>query len=230
MHTGISLLDNLFTNPLATVFFLIGIIIAVTVHEFAHAYVAARQGDQTAKYLGRVSLNPLAHLDPAGSLLFVLAGIGWGKPVPVNPANLKDGRRGDFYVSIAGIVTNLVTAFIFTLPLQILHNTGGDISSVATSGNVGLLFCATVSSVNILLAAFNLLPFPPLDGSKALGILVPRRYDRQYEEYLRLGPVVLIGILVASFVFHLNILGPLIDVLSAAFGFLTFLPTSALGG
>jgi Zn-dependent protease len=129
-------------------------------------------------------------------------------------------------VSIAGIVTNLVVAFLFSLPFQILHATGTDISFNSFSGNPGLLFCYMMATVNVLLAAFNILPIPPLDGSKAIGILVPRRFERTYQEYLRVAPVILIGIFVASIAFHVNVLGPIIDPIRALFGFLTFLPTS----
>lgn len=177
MQTGLPILDSLTVNPLYMVFFLVAVVIGLTVHEFAHAFVASRQGDQTARYAGRVSLNPLAHLDAVGSLMFLFAGIGYAKPVPVNPANLKDGKLGDFYVSIAGIVTNILTAFVFSLPFQLILLTGGDITAVNTDNNLGLLFCKVMFEVNILLAAFNLLPIPPLDGSKAIGILVPRRFE-----------------------------------------------------
>ncbi len=226
MQTGIFIVDYLVRQPLLAIYFLIGLVIAVTVHEFAHAYVAARQNDPTARYLGRVSLNPLAHLDPAGSFLFLFAGIGWGKPVPVNPANLKDGRLGDFYVSIAGIVTNIFIAFLFLLPLQILHTTGTDIALTSFQDNPGLLFCQMVAMVNVLLAAFNILPIPPLDGSKAIGILIPRRFEATYQQYLRVGPVVLIGIFLLSLAAGINLLGPIIDPLRALFSFIAFFPTS----
>lgn len=229
MNTGIGIIDTFARDPLSAVFFLIAVVFGLTVHEFAHAFVASRQGDQTARYEGRVSLNPLKHLDPAGSLLFLLAGIGYGKPVPVNPYNLKDGKLGDFYVSIAGIVTNLIMAFIFAIPFQVIAATGGDISSsnLIQSQNYGLLFAQAMVAVNILLAAFNLLPFPPLDGSKAIGILVPRRYEAAYQRYLQVGPVVLLAILILPFIIPtLNILGPLIDPIKALFGFLVFFPTS----
>lgn len=226
MQTGIFILDYLFRDPLTAVFFLIAIIVAVTVHEFAHAFVASRQGDQTARYLGRVTLNPASHLDPAGSFLFLLAGIGWGRPVPVNPYNLKEGKLGDFYVSIAGIVTNLFTAFIFTLPIQILAAVGSDITPSALSENPGLLFARVMVEVNILLAAFNLIPIPPLDGSKAIGIFIPRRFEPVYQEYLRVGPVLLIGIFLLALTLKLNVLGFIIDPIKAVFSFITFLPTS----
>lgn len=204
-------------DPVETIFFLISVVIALTVHEFAHAAVAARQGDQTARSAGRVSLNPMRHLDPAGSFLFLFAGIGWGKPVPVNPYQLKDGKLGDFYVSIAGIIANMVLAFISFLPLIIIRLFGGDFDSQ----NVFLQFTAMLFYVNCLLAAFNILPIPPLDGSKAIGILVPRRWEPAYQRYLQVGPVLLIGIFMLSIVFRVNIFGWILDPLIALFQYVT---------
>ncbi len=227
VQTGIFILDFATSSPLRAAFFIVAIVIAVTIHEFAHAYVASRQGDQTARLAGRVSLNPLAHLDPAGSFLFLLAGIGWGKPVPVNPFQLKDGRRGDFYVSIAGIISNLLTAFVFSLPFQVMGLVGGDVfGSINT--NAGLLFCWTVFSVNILLAAFNILPIPPLDGSKAIGIFVPRSLWPAYQRYLAVGPVVLIGLFGLALLTRWPIFQTIIDPIYAAFSYLAFLPSSLL--
>jgi Zn-dependent protease len=230
MQSGLPIIDSFTSDPTRTLLFLVALVIGVTVHEFAHAWMAARQGDYTAKYLGRVSLNPAAHLDPAGSFLFLLAGIGWGRPVPVNPYNLKDGRRGDFLVSIAGILMNLLVAFIFALPFQIMAATGSGISlaDLATGNNVWLVFCQQMIGANLLLAAFNLLPIPPLDGSKALGIIIPRSWDEGYDQFLRYGPVVLLAIFMVSFIAGVNLIGPVIDPIMAAFGFLIFLPTSIL--
>ncbi len=214
--TGIFILDYLTAAPLDALFVLIAIIIALTVHEFAHAWVASRQGDQTARMAGRVSLNPVAHLDVAGSFLFLVAGIGWGKPVPVNPYQLKDGRLGDFYVSIAGIVTNLIVAFIFAIPFRLLDLTGGDLTA---ANEVWLRFATIVTDINILLAAFNLLPIPPLDGSKAIGIFVPRRLQPAYQEYLRVGPVLLVGIFLFAIAFNSRILGVILDPILAVFSY-----------
>lgn len=214
VQTGIFIVDFIQSQPLEALFFVISIVLAVTVHEFAHAYVASRQGDQTARMMGRVSLNPAAHLDPAGSFLFLLAGIGWGRPVMVNPYNLKSGRRGDFYVSIAGIVTNLAVAAIFAIPFRIIQMTGGDI---AGAGSVWLDFARMVIYVNVLLAAFNVIPIPPLDGSKAIGILVPRSLWPVYQRYLQVGPALLIGIFLIAVVLKVNLIGPVLDPLIAFF-------------
>lgn len=210
-------LPNLLDRPLTLVFFLVAVVFGLTVHEFAHAYAASRQGDQTARMMGRLSLNPLQHLDPLGALMFLMVGIGYAKPVPVNPANLKDGKRGDFYVSMAGIITNLVVAFLFALPFRVIQVMGGDI---ATIDSVVLEFAQIMILVNVLLAAFNILPFPPLDGSKAIGILVPRSLEPAYYRYLQVGPVILIAILGLSVAFRINLLGPILDPIIAFFRYL----------
>ena len=201
-------------DPLALVFFLVAVVFGLTVHEFAHAYVASRQGDQTARLMGRLSLNPLRHLDPLGALMFLVVGIGYAKPVPVNPAHLRDGKRGDFYVSMAGIITNLVVAFLFALPFRVIQLLGGDI---AAANSLVLEFAQTMIAVNVLLAAFNILPIPPLDGSKAIGILVPRSLEPAYYRYLQVGPVILIAILGLAFILHVNLLGPILDPIRSLF-------------
>ncbi|MEX2043479.1 MAG: site-2 protease family protein [Patescibacteria group bacterium] len=205
-------------GPLGVVAFLAAIVVAVTVHEFAHAWVASRQGDQTARLLGRVSLNPMAHLDPAGSFLFLFAGVGWGKPVPVNPYNLRQGKLGDFYVSIAGIVANLIVAFIFAIPFRIVAFSGGDVVT-ALDTSVWFQLSNLMIEINILLAAFNILPIPPLDGSKAIGLFVPRRFEAAYQEYLRIGPMLLIGLFLFVFVFDSALLGNILDPVRGIFGY-----------
>lgn len=208
---------GLLNDPLTLVFFLVAVVFGLTVHEFAHAYVASRQGDQTARLMGRLSLNPLKHLDPIGALMFLVVGIGYAKPVPVNPANLKDGKRGDFYVSMAGIVTNLVVAFLFALPFRVIQLLGGDIAAI---DSVVLEFAQTMILVNVLLAAFNILPFPPLDGSKAIGILVPRNLEPAYYRYLQIGPVILIAVFGVYFITGINFFSPILDPIIALFRYL----------
>lgn len=208
---------NLLNDPLTLVFFLVCVVFGLVVHEFAHAWAASRQGDQTARLAGRVSLNPLRHLDLMGSLMFLVVGIGYAKPVPVNPYNLKDGKLGDFYVSMAGIVTNLAVAFLFALPFRVIQLLGGDIASI---NSVVLDFAQMMILVNVLLAAFNIIPIPPLDGSKAIGILVPRSLEPAYQRYLQVGPAILIGIFGLYFITGINWFSPILDPLIAVFSYL----------
>lgn len=208
---------NLLSDPVSLVFFLVSVVFGLVVHEFAHAYAASRQGDQTARQAGRVTLNPLKHLDALGSISFLVMGIGWAKPVPVNPYQLKDGKLGDFYVSMAGIVTNLAVAFLFALPLRVIQLMGGDIAAV---DGLVIQFIQMMVAVNVLLAAFNILPFPPLDGSKAIGILVPRSLWPAYQQYLQVGPVILLGIFGLYFITGINFFSPIIDPIYAFFSYL----------
>jgi len=175
------LLSYLQTDPL-TFFLLVAIlVISLSAHEWGHAIAALWMGDPTAQERGRISFNPLRHLDPFGTLLLLLVGFGWAKPVPINPNNFRRYRWGLFVVSIAGIVINLLMALLLTLLLRVL--VGAYPAEVAaTFGRNGHNLPGTVAlaallaaSINLSLAVFNLLPIPPLDGSKILQSVLPSR-------------------------------------------------------
>lgn len=161
-------------------YFILALVIVVTVHEFSHAWVAHKLGDPTAKIAGRLTLNPLAHLDLLGTLMLFLVHIGWGKPVPVNPHYFKHPKRDEALTAFAGPLSSLVLALILTLPLKYL--------SLVMPEFVFQLF-ATVLDVSLLLFIFNILPFPPLDGSKIVGIFVPQKFQRIYQHYLQNGMI-----------------------------------------
>lgn len=162
------------------------LIIAFTFHEFAHAYVAYKFGDPTAKNQGRLTLSPLAHLDPFGTILIFIAGFGWAKPVPVNRFYFKKPRLAGILVSLAGPLSNLIIAFIGMVGSVILFNLN---STDALSGNIveGIdRFLTILVNLNILLFIFNLIPLPPLDGYRIIEDLVPtdiRAKMTQYENY-----------------------------------------------
>ncbi|MCX2727101.1 site-2 protease family protein [Thermomicrobium sp. 4228-Ro] len=147
---------------------LLAFVVAITIHEFAHAWTALRLGDDTAARLGRVTLNPLAHLDPIGSIgllliVFLGFGIGWGRPVPVNPNRLRWGHRGMALTALAGPLSNVILALAFALPYRI---------GLPAAPEPVMTVVQRLILVNLLLAAFNLIPIPPLDGLKILlGIL-----------------------------------------------------------
>lgn len=155
------LLFNLLSNPLLGIGFVIGILIAITVHEAMHAYVAYKSGDATAKLEGRVSLNPFVHLDLFGTIMLLLAGFGWGKPVPVNPNNFNS-KFDEIKVSLAGIVGNLAVAILVALIVRF----------VPMSYNLELILVIIIQ-INLNLMIFNLLPIPPLDGSAILKAILP---------------------------------------------------------
>jgi len=160
-----------------SLFYIIILIMSVVIHEVAHGYAALRFGDKTALYAGRLTLNPIKHLDIFGSIivpaLLVLSGtglvLGWAKPVPYNPSNLTPRRAGTLWVAMAGIFANIVTAILFAIILRVLVMVG--YSSVPV-----YFILQEIVLINIVLAIFNLVPIPPLDGSKVLFELLPYKY------------------------------------------------------
>jgi Zn-dependent protease len=191
------LLKLLANDPLAFALVAIPLLFSIILHEVAHGWVAYRMGDPTAKRLGRLSLNPLKHLDPIGTLMLFLVGFGWAKPVPVNFNNLSDKRKGLIFVSSAGIVANILFAFVALLFFRLF--------SSSSSGVVAILVYYVVQ-INITLAALNLIPIPPLDGSKILMGMVSERtryFLARLEPY---GFFIIIGFL------YLGILDPLIGL------------------
>ncbi|MTI48168.1 MAG: site-2 protease family protein [Firmicutes bacterium] len=176
-----------------------GIIIAITLHELAHGYVAYALGDTTAKNKGRLSFNPLVHIDIAGFLFLIIAGFGWAKPVPINPMNFKNRKLGTILVSIAGPVTNFLIAIITILILAI----------VPINNSLILNIVISIAIYNIILGIFNLLPFPPLDGSKIVASLLPTKYEILFYKYQKyLYGILLILILTNGID---RVLGPVLD-------------------
>lgn len=153
-----------------------GVLIAITFHEFAHGFVAYKLGDNTAKNEGRLSLNPLDHLDPIGSLMLLFAGFGWGKPVHVNPRNYTrkiSMEKGEAIVSVAGPIMNFLLAIIFTLIYYAIYKFAGSQLLSSTVGGIIMLLISYTISINIGLGVFNLIPLPPLDGSKIIMPFLP---------------------------------------------------------
>ena len=158
-----------FNNPLLGAVWLGAILMSLTVHEFAHALIANRLGDKTAEYEGRLTLNPLSHIDPMGLIMMIALGFGWAKPVPYNPYNLSDPVRGAVMIGLAGPASNFILAGLAGLGLRALSYSGGlDLSNLLVVG----LFLLVI--VNLFLAFFNLIPVPPLDGSKVMDALLTK--------------------------------------------------------
>ena len=171
------------------------ILFFLPVHEYAHGYVANKLGDPTAKNMGRLTLNPIAHVDPFGLLLSILTGVGFAKAVPVNMRNFRPEhrKRNMALVSVAGPLSNIFLAFIFILVSNILRVTGVAFNS--DFGNNLTLICMFGANCNTMLAVFNLLPVPPLDGSRILSVVLPDRYYykiMQYERYIGIVFIILV--------------------------------------
>lgn len=160
----------LFTEPLLFMVWVAAILVALTIHEFSHAAMAFYFGDNTAKLMGRLSLNPLAHLDPLGFFMLMFLGFGWAKPVPVNPYNLKNSRVGSALVAAAGPASNLLAIIIFSLLIRVL-------APFLSPENLLIYFLFSLVLINFILFIFNLIPIPPLDGSKVLFSIIPDRYN-----------------------------------------------------
>ena len=195
------LLKLLTSDPLAFALVAIPLLFSVIIHEVAHGWVAYRMGDPTAKWSGRLTLNPLSHLDPIGTLMLFLAGFGWAKPVPVNFNNLTDKRKGLLFVSSAGVLANILLAFFALLFVRLFSSSSSGIAFILV-----YKVCTYVAYINITLAALNLIPIPPLDGSKILlGITWKRTpyFLTRLEPY---GFFIIIGLL------YLGILDPLIGL------------------
>ncbi len=193
--------------------YLIVLLLSLTVHEFFHAWTAWRLGDDTAARMGRLTLNPIAHMDPIGTLLLPLMGVpfGWAKPVPVNPANFRRGVRmstGDILVSIAGPLSNLGLAFLGAVTMGLVYRFAPDLIPPRGPAET---FLSAVVLMNVGLAVFNLLPFPPLDGSHVLGSFIPYRWRDAWNVFLRVGPIVLMLLLVFPAITGNSLLSSIID-------------------
>ena len=190
------LLNLLLKDPLAFIIIAVPFLYSVVIHEVAHGWVAYKMGDPTAKWLGRLTLNPIKHLDPIGTLMLFLVGFGWAKPVPINMNNIADKRKGLIFVSSAGILANILFALIAAMLYRLFFPS----SSVLMTQ----LFSAVIS-INITLAALNLIPIPPLDGSKILMGIAPRETQYFLARLEPYGFFIIIGLL------YLGILDPLIN-------------------
>ncbi|RJR28008.1 site-2 protease family protein [candidate division WWE3 bacterium] len=196
----------LLQNPLIFVLVAAALIVSITFHEFAHAFSADKLGDPTARYLGRVSLNPVKHLDPIGTMLLLFVGFGWGRPVPFNPINLQNPKRDSAIISFAGPLSNFVLAFVFALLFRFV-------------GGVGLIgdFLYLSTFYNLLLGFFNLFPFHPLDGFKVVYGLLPMNLAYQWLQMQSYGMYILLFMIITGTTG--SIMGPLVSFSLRLLGF-----------
>jgi Zn-dependent protease len=187
------------------------LLIALTIHEYAHARAAVAMGDPTPRYYGRLTLNPIPHLDPIGLIMFWLFSFGWAKPVPINASNFNNWRKGMMIVSFAGPLSNMVVAFLTMLMVEVMGRFG-----YSPDYAVSLVFYEIIH-LNLLLAVFNLIPIPPLDGSKVLMGLLPWRHVSVLERIEPYGTFILIALV--SF----NVIGAIVGPVYKGLGQLMYI-------
>ncbi len=170
------------------------ILIASTIHEYAHAYAAFRLGDATAKASGRMTLNPIAHIDPIGALMMVIARFGWSKPVPINEYNFENPVRGTAISAFAGPLSNLITAGISAILFRLFLPLPSSVEEISTEMMYVVTLAVTFIMVNVTLAVFNLLPVPPLDGHKIVRAFLPASVRYYWEKLENFGIFILLAI------------------------------------
>ena len=200
----------LFRVPIEVLILLIPVLVfALVFHEFSHAWVANKLGDPTARYSGRLTLNPLAHLDPFGSLMILFVGFGWAKPVPVDSRYLANPRVDMMKIAFAGPAANLLLAFV-----------GGTIIRTdLVSGSITLMLLL-FTQINIMLAVFNMIPIPPLDGSQIFSGIMMRRYPELVYKLQMYGPQILLGLIMIGYFTRIS---PIWIVMSPFVNFFLFL-------
>ena len=188
------ILTLLQTNPIIALAFIAGLVLGITIHEASHAFVAYRLGDPTAKLAGRLTLNPASHLDLIGTLALLIVGIGWGKPTPFDPFNLRNIKRDSALISVAGAVSNFILAIILSIPYLFFYFTG----NLSLTINSIYQVISIIIWLNLILGVFNLIPVHPLDGFKVLAGLLPRDWYYDFIQTERYGIFILLFLLITG--------------------------------
>ncbi|MFA6534452.1 MAG: site-2 protease family protein [Patescibacteria group bacterium] len=194
----------LLSDPLFFVLWLLAVVYALTIHEFSHVLAAYLMGDNTGKDLGRLTLNPLAHIDWLGFAMLLFVGFGWGNPAPYNPYNLRYKKWGTALVAFAGPLSNVISLLVFGLASKFLR-----IYTNLPTDNLLLEFLMFLALVNLVLLVFNLIPIPPLDGSKILFTVLPDKYNNFKISLMHNGPWVLLILIIADNFLGISIFGRL---------------------
>lgn len=182
------LISAFLTNPLLGLTMTIGLVAGISIHEAAHAFVAYRLGDPTAKLAGRLTLNPAAHLDPIGTFALLFLGFGWGKPTPFDPFNLRNIKRDSALISVAGAASNFILALLISIPYLIAFYT----HNLSSTLNMVYIYLSPIIFFNIILGVFNLIPISPLDGFKVLAGILPRDWYEEFMATERFGIIILL--------------------------------------
>lgn len=190
------LLANFIADPLIGIFTFIGLVAGITIHEASHAFIAYRLGDPTAKLQGRLTLSPAAHLDPLGTIAIVFLGIGWGKPTPFDPFNLRNIKRDSALISAAGAISNILLAITLSIPYLLAYY----LQMLNPTINLIYLYITPIIFFNVILAVFNLIPIAPLDGFKVLAGLLPRDWYEDFIQTEQYGIFILLILLVTGMV------------------------------
>lgn len=209
LGTGFNLFDFIFG--------LVALILAIDIHEFSHAWAAEHLGDPTPRLMGRLTLNPLAHLDPVGTVLLVLIHFGWGKPVQFDPYNLRNPRRDGAIISLAGPISNILLAILCSVILRVMFASQGAAAQHVVTGGASLIASAFLGQLivyNIVLAIFNLVPIHPLDGFKIVEGILPKGQAAEWHELERYGILFLLVLLLPIFsggALITRVISPVID-------------------
>lgn len=198
------LINLLFTEPILFIAIFIALVISITFHEFFHVLVAKLSGDSTGERMGRLTLNPLVHLDPWGTLAILFIGFGWGRPAPFNPYNLRNQKYGPALVALGGPFSNLLLIIIFGIVLKIIY-------PILGAFNYLTIFLQVLVGFNGVLMIFNLIPIPPLDGSYLLRVILSNKFA-YISDWLDLnGPRILLILILISWLFNISIFGYIIS-------------------